>query len=129
VELPAVAVRELKAWRLRCPKGQLDLCFPNLGGGPGDDRNLRSRVFYPALRRAPRQPQHHALDLRGLRRIRVHDLRHTAASFFIATGADLAAVSRQLGARRERNLVPSAGKIGLETPEAAEVAVPFLMDG
>jgi integrase len=50
-----------------------------------DDGNFRARVFYPALRRA------------GLRRIRVHDLRHTAASFLIATGADLAAISRQMG--------------------------------
>ena len=50
-----------------------------------DDRNFRTRVFYPALRRAK------------LRRIRVHDLRHTAASLMIATGADLAAISRQLG--------------------------------
>jgi integrase len=50
-----------------------------------DDRNFRARVFYPALRRAK------------LRRIRVHDLRHTAASLMIATGADLAAISRQLG--------------------------------
>ena len=50
-----------------------------------DDSNFRSRVFYPALRHA------------GLRRVRLHDLRHTAASSMIATGADLAAISRQLG--------------------------------
>jgi integrase len=85
VELPATAIRELKAWRLRCPKGPLDLCFPNSDGRPMDDRNFRTRVFYPALRRA------------GLRRIRVHDLRHTAASMLIATGADLATISRQMG--------------------------------
>jgi hypothetical protein len=85
VALPALAMRELKEWRLRCPQGALDLCFPNLGGRPMDDRNFRTRVFYPALRRA------------RLRRIRVHDLRHTAASMLIAAGADLADVSRQLG--------------------------------
>ncbi len=61
------------------------MCFPNGEGGPQDDRNFRSRHFHRALRRA------------GLRRIRVHDLRHTAASLLIATGADLAAISRQLG--------------------------------
>jgi integrase len=85
VSLPPVALLELKKWRLACPKGELDLCFPNGDGGPMDDRNFRQRFFYPALRRAK------------LRRVRVHDLRHTCASLLIATGADLAAISRQLG--------------------------------
>ncbi|HTS51826.1 MAG TPA: site-specific integrase, partial [Burkholderiales bacterium] len=85
VELPVEAMRELKRWKLRCPAGALDLVFPNGAGGAQDDRNFRQRTFYPALRRA------------GVRRVRVHDLRHTAASLMIATGADLAAVSRQLG--------------------------------
>ena len=85
VELPTFVMTELKRWQLRCPKGNLDLCFPDSAGGGMDDRNFRTRIFYPALRRA------------RLRRIRVHDLRHTAASLMIATGADLAAISRQLG--------------------------------
>jgi integrase len=85
VELPSFVMRRLKEWKLRSPKGQLDLCFPDSRGGPMDDRNFRIRVFYPALRRA------------GLRHIRVHDLRHGAASMMIATGADLATISRQLG--------------------------------
>lgn len=85
VELPPVAVKELRAWKLRCPKGELNLCFPNAKGGAADHYNFGSRVFHPALRRA------------GLRRIRVHDLRHGAASMMIAAGCDIAAVSRQLG--------------------------------
>ena len=85
IELPRFVMAELKQWKLRCPPGPLDLCFPDSRGGPMDSRNLRSRVFGPALRRA------------GLRRIRIHDLRHTHASHLIATGADLAAISRQLG--------------------------------
>jgi integrase len=83
VELPNFVVRELRAWKIRCPPGEL--CFPTGDGRPMDQRNFRSRVFEPALRRA------------GLRRIRVHDLRHSAASMMIATGADLAGISRQLG--------------------------------
>ncbi len=85
VELPASVVSELRRWKLRCPHGPLGLCFPARNGEPMDGGNLRGRVFHPALRRA------------GLRRIRLHDLRHTAASLLIATGADIAAVSRQLG--------------------------------
>jgi len=83
VELPGFVIPELRTWKLRCPRGEL--CFPASDGRPMDDRNFRSRVFYPALRRA------------GLRKIRVHDLRHTAASMMIATGEDLASISRQLG--------------------------------
>jgi len=85
VSLPPEVMVALKAWKLRCPKGPLDLVFPNSAGRPMDDRDFRTRCFYPALRRA------------GLRRIRCHDLRHTAASFLIATGADISSISRQLG--------------------------------
>jgi integrase len=64
VELPAFVIRELRAWKLRCPKGELDLCFPNSDGGLTGQYNFRGRIFYAALRRAK------------LRRVRVHDLRH-----------------------------------------------------
>ena len=50
-----------------------------------DHFNFRSQAFLPAVRRAK------------LRRIRVHDLRHGAASYLIAAGVDIATVSRQLG--------------------------------
>jgi integrase len=83
VELPAFAISLLRAWRLRCPPG--DVMFPDGRGGRLDQRNFRARVFEPALRRA------------GLRRIRVHDLRHTAASMLIAAGVDVATVSKVLG--------------------------------
>jgi integrase len=85
VSLPPVAMSELKRWKIECPHGELDFVFPNTNGTAMDDRNFRMRTFYPALRRA------------GLRKVRVHDLRHTAASMLIAAGADLADVSRQMG--------------------------------
>jgi len=52
---------------------------------PGDERNWRSRVWHPSLRRA------------GLRSIRIHDARHTHASLLIGSGADVVSVSRRLG--------------------------------
>ena len=85
VSLPPMVLAELKRWKLACPPCAQEFVFPNNEGGARDDRNFRSRVFDPALRPA------------GLRRVRVHDLRHTAASILIAAGADLADVSRQLG--------------------------------
>jgi integrase len=85
VELPRTLLHALKVWRLKCPKGELDLVFPNRAGNPMDAANLIHRGFEPAVRRA------------GLRKIRFHDLRHTAASLLLASGIDVVAVSRLLG--------------------------------
>jgi integrase len=79
VELPGVVVAALREHELRTKKTSPEFVFPY------HLRRFRSGVFFPALRRAK------------LRRIRLHDLRHTAASLMIATGADIASVSRQLG--------------------------------
>jgi integrase len=79
VELPSIVVTALREHELRAKKDSPEFVFPY------HVRRFRSDVFFPALRRAK------------LRRIRLHDLRHTAASLMIATGADIAAVSRQLG--------------------------------
>jgi integrase len=79
VELPGVVVTALREHELRTKKDSPEFVFPY------HVRRFRSGVFLPALRRAK------------LRRIRLHDLRHTAASLMIATGADIATVSRQLG--------------------------------
>lgn len=85
VAVPDFLLHELKAWKLRCPKGELDMVFPNGAGNPETHANVLQRGFYPALRRA------------GLRKIRFHDLRHTFASLLIANGEDVVRVSRQLG--------------------------------
>lgn len=84
VELPAFVMSALKAWRLAAPKGPLDLVLPNRTGGPTDHADFRNRLFLPAVRRAQ------------LRRIKVHDLRHTAASMLLAAAEDIPAVARQM---------------------------------
>lgn len=76
IDLPCDLITELKRHRLTTPG---DFMFPV------DERNWRSRVWHPALRRA------------GLRSIRIHDARHTHASLLIGSGADVVAVSRRLG--------------------------------
>lgn len=76
IDLLPELVTELKKHRLRT---QGEFCFLL------DERNWRSRVWHPALRRA------------GLRAIRIHDARHSHASWLIAAGADIVAVSRRLG--------------------------------
>ena len=83
--LPTFLIKELKVWRLACPKGKHDLVFPNLDGKPMSHANLLQRGFYSALKRA------------GLRRIRFHDLRHTFASLMISNGEDIVRISRLMG--------------------------------
>jgi len=90
VEYPQLLTKELKEWRLACPKAKeggenLNLVFPTESGGPNNHSNLLHRGLRPALRRA------------GLRRIRFHDLRHSFASLTLASGENLGPVSKQLG--------------------------------
>ena len=72
-------MKELRDHKLRTQRYFGDMVFPV------HSRRFRDNVFFPALRRAK------------LRRIRIHDLRHTCASMLIAKGADLVTISRQLG--------------------------------
>ena len=62
-----------------------NLIFCNEEGNFLDEHNLRNRVFKPALDRA------------GLRKVRIHDLRHTFASLLINQGENLKYVQQQLG--------------------------------
>lgn len=62
------------------------LAFTAPGGGPLRNSNFRRRVWLPAVSQA------------GLPEgLRIHDLRHTAASFMIFEGAHLELVRCQLG--------------------------------
>jgi integrase len=63
----------------------LEWLFYNQAGNMLDDAHLRNRVFNKALEKAK------------LRRIRIHDLRHTYATLRIQSGHNIADVSRQLG--------------------------------
>lgn len=78
----ASVLRDYKNW---APKSPMGLVFCNEGGGILDDANLRHRVFEKTLSRA------------GLRKIRIHDLRHTYASLLINQGENLKYVQKQLG--------------------------------
>ena len=86
VPIPPAVVQELRAWKLRCPKGKLGLAFPDSQGGVLVHKNLLTRRYYPAQARA------------GLeRRYSFHALRHAAASSFIKQKVDLKRLSGWLG--------------------------------
>ncbi len=85
VEIPAELLHDLKVWKLACPKGPQDVCFPQVDGGPMHGSALTARGLKPALRRA------------GIREVRFHDLRHSFASNLLAAGVDVVTVSRFMG--------------------------------
>lgn len=62
-----------------------DLVFPSPDGGILDPDNLYHRYFIPVLTGA------------GIRKIRLHDLRHTFGSLLIQNGASIVYVKEQMG--------------------------------
>jgi integrase len=73
--------------------------FVNDAGNPIDPDNFRQRVWPKLLEKA------------GLRRFRIHDLRHTYASLLIANGESLAYVKDQLGHHSIRVTVDTYGHL------------------
>jgi integrase len=62
-----------------------DLLFTSPHGGPWRNANFRGRRFDPAVKAA------------GLPPIKPHDLRHTAASLAVQSGANVKGIQRMLG--------------------------------
>jgi integrase len=85
IDLAPELVSALKPWKLACPKGPLNLVFPNLDGSP----RHRTTITYGALRPA--------LKAAGLRQVTLHSLRHTRASALILAGTDCLEVAKFLG--------------------------------
>ena len=83
--------------------------FTNEVGGLLDESNLRRRVFHRCLAKA------------GLRRIRLHDLRHTYASILLARGESPVYVKEQMGHHSIKvtvdtygHLIPGANKAAVD---------------
>jgi len=70
----------LKAWKLKCPSGSLDLVFPNGKGNIENHSNIHNRVFVPML------IENGIVDAQGKPKFSFHALRHAAASLFIEQG-------------------------------------------
>jgi integrase len=47
IPMSPLLLNTLKTWRLACPKGELDLVFPNGAGNVENHGNILSRVFWP----------------------------------------------------------------------------------
>lgn len=87
VFVPAIVQKELLEWREAL--GGDGLMFPNKAGGPWrkhDYNNWRRRSYAPAAER-----------VRPGQSLRPYDLRHTAATLYVAAGYDHLEVAQQLG--------------------------------
>ena len=93
VDMSPQLAEVLKAYKTECKKKGMALglgnapeyVFTNGKGGFIDGNNWRRRIFNKIL------------DKAGLRKIRIHDLRHTYATLRIQKGDNIADVSKQLG--------------------------------
>lgn len=101
VPLPPHIVSMLAEWRADCPPSSWDGVFPSRSGRPLDLDIFRARVFKPAIVAA-----HLPAELR------FHDLRHTAASLLLQSGATVRDVMEICGWRQlataQRYLHPAA---------------------
>jgi integrase len=123
IPMSPTVLNTLKEWKLACPKGELDLVFPNTVGKVQRLSNIAHRVWRPLQREAG------LVDDKGEPLFNFHALRHFAASLWIELGfspkrlqALLGHSSVQMTFDRYGHLFPSAeddherfarGEIGL----------------
>src|SRR5262249_6394519 len=83
VPLSPLVMNTLREWKLRCPKGELDLVFPTGTSGVENHSNIMQRGLEPAQGGAG------ITDARGKAKSSgLHSLRHWYASWLINRRAD-----------------------------------------
>jgi integrase len=83
VPLPPMLLSVLREWKLACPKGSLDLVFPNGVGKPESHANIVQRGLQPTMIAAGLTKKNRTAKYTGL-----HALRHFFASWCINRKAD-----------------------------------------
>lgn len=92
-------------------------------GGPVRPVNFRRNVWYPALSRAWPATDENGEPIPDPLRPRIHDLRHTCASWLIQAGVPLPVVSRHLGHESIQVTVDVYGHIDRTSAQAAANAI------
>ncbi|MAY30571.1 MAG: site-specific integrase [Aurantimonas sp.] len=88
IPAPPIVVNTLREWRLACPKGKLDLVFPNGAGNVESLKNIATRGLHPTMIRAGVAMDTGEVDANGksipaARYTGMHCLRHFNASWLI----------------------------------------------
>jgi len=85
LEITGSTLQVLKKWQVVCPKGDLNLVFPNKEGNPKDPDNMIKREFYPLVEKV------------GIKKVRFIDLRDTYAYLLLKQNQPIHYVQSQLG--------------------------------
>jgi integrase len=80
IPMSPTVINTLREWQLACPKGELNLVFPNTVGKVEPLSNIAQRMWRPL------QVRTGLVDEKGEPRFNFHTLRHFAASQWIALG-------------------------------------------
>jgi integrase len=83
VPLPPMLINVLREWKLACPKGSLDLVFPNGNGNPESPSNVLQRGLHPMMIAAGLTTRKGEAKYTGM-----HALRHFFASWCINRRVD-----------------------------------------
>ncbi|MCZ6448874.1 MAG: site-specific integrase [Alphaproteobacteria bacterium] len=90
IPLAPIVVNTLKEWKLKCPKGELGLVFPNTVGNVEHHSNIWKRGFEPLQIECGISEDSGRKDKKGKPILKgkygLHALRHAAASLFIEQG-------------------------------------------
>jgi len=84
-------ITHLADWKLKCPRGPLNLVFPNGAGNIENHSNIYQRIFKPLL------VDNGIINSDGKPKFGFHALRHAAASLFIEQGWPAKKVQSILG--------------------------------
>ena len=132
VPIPPELVAELKRWKLRSPPSAIDLAFPSKTGTPLRHNNVLRRVYFPLqIRAGLGVPK---LDRAGRAvvdddgnpvltgKYGFHDLRHAAASGWIANRIDLKRLQVWIGHENVQTTLDVYGHLLVDLERDAELA-------
>jgi integrase len=103
ISCPSLVLNTLREWKLKCPKGDLGLVFPNKSGKVEALSNIMQRGFDPIQIAAGVTAQKEALDADGkpvrltIGKYGLHALRHACASLWIEGGKNPKAIQTLMG--------------------------------
>jgi integrase len=109
-----------------------DFLFTNRVGGPVRAQGFSARVWAPALKRAWPSVDENGepvKDLSKLLRPRIHDLRHTNASWLIQANVPLPVVQQHLGHESITTTVNTYGHLDRRSMEAAADVIGNVLGG
>lgn len=133
IPIPPELVAELKRWKLRSPHSKQGLAFPSSTGTPQRHNNLLRRMYFPLQVRAGLKVPH--LDKDGKPRLDkdskpvftgkygFHDLRHAAASGWIANKIDLKRLQVWIGHESIQLTLDTYGHLLKDAERDAELAI------